>query len=69
MTQKFDVASILKSIIEGILQIFLFMIICTDSKSLYDCLVRLDSTIEKRLMIDIMCFRESYERRKIIEIK
>ena len=69
MTQKFDVASILKSFIEEILQISLSMIICTDFKSLYDCLVRLDSTIEKRLIIDIMCLRESYERKKITEIK
>ena len=69
MTQGFDVASILKSIIEEIFQIFLSMFICTDSKSLYDCLVRLGSIIEKRFMVDIMCFRESYERKKITEIK
>ena len=69
MTQKFDVASVLKSFIEKMLQISLSMFICTDSKSLYDCLVRLGSTIEKRLMIDIMCLRESYERKKITEIK
>ena len=50
-------------------QISLPMMICTDSKSLYNCLVRLGSTVEKRLMIDIMCFRESYERKKITEIK
>ena len=48
---------------------FFFMIICTNFKSLYDCLVRLGSTHEKRLMIDIMCLRESYERRKITKIK
>ena len=69
MTQKFDIASILKSSIEKMLQISLSMIICTDFKSLYDCLVRLGSTIEKRLMIDIMCLRESYERKKITEIQ
>ena len=69
MAQKFDVASMLKSTIEKMLQISLPMVICTDSKSLYDCLVRLGSTIEKRLMVDIMCFRESYERKKIAEIQ
>ena len=69
MAQGFDVGSVLKSIVEGILQIFLFMIICIDFKSLYDCLVRLGSTHEKRLMVDIMCLRESYERREITEIK
>ena len=69
MTQRFDVASMLKSSIEKMLQIFLSMIICTDSKSLYDCLVRLSSTVEKRLMVDIMCLRESYERKEIAEIQ
>ena len=69
MTQKFDIVSVLKSSIEKMLQIFLSMIICTDFKSLYDCFVRLGSIIEKRLMIDIMCFRKSYERKKIIEIQ
>ena len=69
MAQRFDVASVLKSTIEGIFKISLFMTICTDSKSLYDCLVRLGSIIEKRLMIDIMCLRKSYERKKITEIK
>ena len=69
MIQNFDVESILKSIVEKILQISFFMIICTDSKSLYDCLVRLGSTHEKRLMVVIMCLRKSYERKKITEIK
>ena len=45
------------------------MIICIDFKSLYDCLVRLDSTHEKRLMIDIMYLKKSYERKKITKIK
>ena len=45
------------------------MVICTDSKSLYDCLVRLGTTQEKRLMVDIMCLRQAYERREITEVK
>ena len=69
MIQNFDVESILKSIVEKILQIFFFMIICIDFKSLYDCLVRLGSTHEKRLMIDIMCLKKFYERKKITKIK
>ncbi|KAL3420591.1 hypothetical protein PVAG01_07036 [Phlyctema vagabunda] len=43
--------------------------ICTDSFSLYDCLIKLSTTIEKRLMIDIMGLRQSYERREIREIR
>jgi hypothetical protein len=45
------------------------LILATDSKSLYDCLVRLGTTIEKRLMIDVMAVLQSYERRKITEVK
>ena len=67
----FDVPAALKSTIEKILQIenSLPLIICTDSKSVYDCLVKLETLKEKRLMIDLMCLRQSYERRKITEIK
>jgi hypothetical protein len=44
-------------------------IVCTDSYSLYDCLVKLGTTTEKRLMIDIMALRQSYERRELMEIR
>jgi len=45
------------------------IIVCTDSYSLYECLVKLGTTKEKRLMIDIMALRQSYERREITEIR
>jgi hypothetical protein len=41
------------------------IIVCTDSYSLYECLVKLGTTKEKRLMIDIMAIRQSYERREL----
>src|SRR3978361_918794 len=44
-------------------------IVYTDSYSLYECLVKLGTTKEKRLMIDIMALRQSYERREIAEIR
>jgi hypothetical protein len=44
------------------------MVLCTDSKSLYECLVKLGTTQEKRLMVDIMTLRQSYERREIAEV-
>lgn len=44
-------------------------VLCTDSRSLYECLVKLDTTKEKRLMIDVMALRESYERRELTEIR
>jgi len=45
------------------------LITCTDSYSLYECLVKLGTTKEKRLMIDLMALRQSYERREITEIR
>ena len=44
-------------------------VVCTDSFSLYECLVKLGTTKEKRLMIDIMALRQSYERRELYEIR
>jgi hypothetical protein len=71
MINDFDVEAIIKSIIEHILKLknSLSLILLTDSKSLYDCLVKLSTTAEKKLMIDLMCLRQSYERRKIAEIR
>ncbi|TVY42637.1 hypothetical protein LOCC1_G007602 [Lachnellula occidentalis] len=44
-------------------------VVCTDLYSLYECLVKLGTTKEKRLMIDIMSLRESYEERELYEIR
>lgn len=43
--------------------------VCTDSYSLYECLVKLGTTKEKRLMIDLMALRQSYERRELYEVR
>jgi hypothetical protein len=45
------------------------LIVCTDSFSLYECLVKLRTTKEKRLMIDIMSLRQLYERQELFEIR
>jgi hypothetical protein len=45
------------------------IIVCIDSYSLYECLVKFGITKEKRLMIDIMAIRESYENRELFEIR
>ena len=71
MTHAFDAAAAIKSTITELLHLPepLPLTICTDSKSLYECLVKLSTTQEKRLMIDLMCLRQSYERHEIAEIK
>lgn len=69
MAHGFDAGAVIKSTVEKILNTPLPLVACIDSKSLYECLVKLGSTQEKRLMIDLMCLRQSYERREIMEIK
>ncbi len=69
MINDFNVEAVIKSIIDRMLHISLSLILLTNSKSLYACLVKLDTIAEKRLMIDLMCFKQSYERRKIAEIR
>ncbi len=68
MVHGFDVGSVLKSTLIKMLGITVLLILVTDSKSLYDCLVRLGTTVEKRLMIDVMALRQFYKRREITEV-
>ena len=70
MIHDFDADAVIKSIVKKILTIsILFMIVCIDFKSLYECLIRLKIIQKKRFMINIMCLRKVYERREIIEIR
>jgi hypothetical protein len=45
------------------------LIICTNSYSLYECLMKFGTTQEKRLIIDILALRQLYKRRKIAKIR
>ena len=45
------------------------LILCTDLKLLFNYLVRLSTTQEKYLIIDIICLHQAYKRREIIKIK
>jgi hypothetical protein len=69
MAHGFDIGASVKSTVDRALEIDLLLVVCTDSKSLYECLVKLGTTQEKRLMIDVMCLRQAYERREIAEVK
>jgi hypothetical protein len=69
MVHGFDMGASIKATLEKILKIDLPLVLCTDSRSLYHCLVKLGTTQEKRLMIDVMCLRQAYERREIAEVK
>ena len=69
MVAGFDSGSAIHSTINSILQSEIPLTVCTDSYSLYDCVTKLGTTAEKRLMIDIMGLRQSYERREITEVR
>jgi hypothetical protein len=44
-------------------------IVYTDSFLLYKCIVKLGTTKEKRLMINIIAIRQSYKRRELSKIR
>ena len=56
MAYGFNTKATIKATIEKILQLKQLLItLYTDSKSLYNYLVKLKTTQEKRLMVDLMC--------------
>jgi hypothetical protein len=69
MAYGFDISAVIKSTVEQLLQIELPLILCTDLKLLYKCLVKLGTTQEKYLIIDIICLHQSYKCKEITEVK
>jgi hypothetical protein len=45
------------------------IVVCTNSLSLYECLIKLGTIKEKRLIINIMAIRQTYERQKMRNIR
>jgi hypothetical protein len=66
---SFVISSTLKMITEQLELPAIPTIVCTDSFLLYKCLVKLGTTKEKRLIIDIMAIRQSYKRRELFKIR
>jgi hypothetical protein len=52
-----DVDSVLKVTLTKMIDIFISLILIIDSKSIYDCLIWLETIVEKRLMINVMTLR------------
>jgi hypothetical protein len=69
MAHGFDIGASVKSTIDKVLRIDLPLVLCTNSKLLYECLIKLGTTQEKRLMIDVICLRQAYKRREITQVK
>jgi hypothetical protein len=55
MAYSFNIGTLVKFIINRILEIELLLIVYTNSKSLYKCLIKLEITREKHLIINIIC--------------
>ncbi|KAI1106029.1 hypothetical protein F4804DRAFT_302673 [Jackrogersella minutella] len=73
MVQGFDIGYVIHRTINISLERLTLpripLVLCTGSYSLYQCLVQMSSTNEKRLMIDLMALRQSYENREIDDIR
>jgi hypothetical protein len=69
MVAGFNTGAVLQDITSKIISKAILLILCTDLYSLYDCITKLSTTAEKRLIIDIIGLRQSYERQEINEIR
>jgi hypothetical protein len=54
ITHSFNIGGLVKFIIDKVLEIEVSLIIYIDSKSLYEYLVKLGTTREKRLIINVI---------------
>jgi hypothetical protein len=72
MVKSVDIAIAINTIIKIITEQLRFsqtlIVVCTDLYLLYECLVKLGSTQEKRLIINIIALQQLYERKEITEI-
>ena len=66
---SFAISSTLKIITKQLQLLTILIIICTDLYSLYKCLVKLRTTKEKRLIIDIIALWQSYKPKELFKIR
>ena len=70
MAYGFNTRAAIKATIKKILQLKQLPItLCTNLKSLYDYLVKLRTTQEKRLIVNLIYLQQLYKRREIAKIK
>jgi hypothetical protein len=65
----YTISSILKLITTQLELLDIVIIIYTDLYSFYKYLIKLGTTKEKRLIIDIIAFRQSYEHKELFEVR
>jgi hypothetical protein len=61
MAHGFNISTLVKSIINRVLEMELLLVIYTDLKLLYKCLIKLGTTWEKYLIINIICLCQAYK--------
>jgi len=66
---SFAIIATVNIIMKQINLLSISLVVCTNSYSLYEYIVKLGTTREKRLMIDIMALREMYERRELVDMR
>ena len=69
MVYGFDISTVIKAIVKLQLNISLPLILCINFKLIYKCLIKLRTTQEKRLIINVICLRQLYKRYKIAKVK
>ena len=69
MAHSFDISAAIKAIVELQLNISLLLILYTNSKLIYKCLIKLGTTQEKKFIINIIYLYQLYKRRKIAKVK
>ena len=57
MAHGFDIRAVKKATLGKIVRPAVSLILCTDSKFLYNSLIKLGTTQEKQLMVDVMSLR------------
>lgn len=68
MVHGFDIACTIRLTLNKMPNRVIALHVYTDSRSLYECLIRINQTTEKRLLIDLRMLRQSCERREITEV-
>ena len=69
MAYSFNISAAIKATVKLQFNISLLLILCTDFKLIYKCLIKLGTTQEKRLMINIMYLHQLYKKREIAKVK
>ena len=69
MAHGFNIGATIKTTIKLQLNISLPLILYTNPKLIYKCLIKLGTMQEKRLIINIICLYQLYKRREIAKIK